>query len=98
MLRRFNNKNLEYEYGGFTKNHITGITGEVDSLILLQNGFLVSGSSKVMNIWNTNDGSLIRTFNGNNGVVHSLSVLENGYLASGSDDNTVRIWNTVDRV
>ena len=47
---------------GTVKRYLTGHTNYVRALAVLQNGDLVSGSDdSTINIWNANDGSLIRT-------------------------------------
>ena len=62
---------------------------------LLQDGItLASGSGdNTIKLWNTKDGSLIRTLTGHTYTVTSLAVLQDGItLASGSDDNTIKLW------
>ena len=46
-----------------------------------------------INIWNTDDGNLIRSITAHVGYVNSVAVLQNGYLASCGGDNTIKIWN-----
>ena len=56
---------------------------------------MASGSEdNTIKIWNTDDGSVVRTLTGHNADIFSLAVLPNGNLASGSGDTTIKIWNT----
>ena len=59
----------------------------------MQNGCLASSTFGQINIWNTDDGSLIRTILAHNDKITSLAVLSNGDLASAGADNTIKIWN-----
>ena len=67
-------------------------TSDVNSLQLLSNGNLVSGSiDNYINIWNTASFTLINSINtGTN--VNSLKLLSNGYLAAGIGIN-IRIYD-----
>jgi WD40 repeat protein len=54
---------------------------------------LASGSlDYTINIWNTDDGVLTRTWHTKSG--YTLAVLQNGDLASGSADYTIKIWDS----
>lgn len=56
---------------------------------------MASGSEdKTINIWNTNDSSLVNNITAHSSYISSLAVLENGDLASGSHDTKIKIWNT----
>ena len=62
---------------------LTGHTDWINSLAVLPNGYLVSGSSdKTIKIWNTDNGILVRNITGN--VVNTLTVLPNGNIISGN--------------
>lgn len=52
-----------------------------------------SYSSNSIDIWDPEDGTLIRTLSDHADFIHHLAVLDNGHLASSSDDNEVKIWN-----
>ncbi|CAF0802278.1 unnamed protein product [Brachionus calyciflorus] len=78
-------------------------TSSIRSLFAFPNGFLASSSEDYsIKIWNSNNGSLIRTLIGSllrNISVHSqsilcLSILPNGLLASGAKDGTIKIWDS----
>ena len=74
---------------------VTGHTGSVNALTILQNGDLVSGSiDKTIKLWNPVDGSLKKTLIGHTEGVCALTVLLNGDLVSGSEDKTIKIWIT----
>jgi len=74
---------------------LSGSSGHVLSLAVLNNGYLASGSAdKSIQIWNAETGQQIRKLNGHLGEVKSLAVLNNGMLASGSLDQSIKIWNT----
>jgi WD40 repeat protein len=79
---------------GIEIRNLTGHNGTVNALAVLPNGYLASADAKIK-IWNSNDGSLIRTLPVNS-IVYSLAVLPNGYLVSGSFDTTIKMWNTAD--
>lgn len=66
-------------------------------MVVLSNSFLASGSRDFsIKIWNTNDGTEIKTLEEHKDSVKSLVMLSNGYLASGSLDNSIKIWNLID--
>ena len=54
---------------------LTGHTGGVLSLTVLQNGYLASGSYQVISVWNSTNGELIQTFIGHTERVFALTVL-----------------------
>ena len=49
--------------------------------------------SKIINIYNLNDGSLVATLIGHTKGINDMTLMSNGLLASASDDYNVRIWN-----
>ena len=56
---------------------------------------LVSGSDKIVNIWNTTTGQLDDLLEGHTNLVRSVAFSHNGrFIVSGASDKTVRIWNT----
>ena len=64
--------------------------------------YLASGSYKDIEIWNVNDGSLLRRLKGHDDWVTCLAVLNerlNGMpiLSSGSNDAAVKLWSTNNR-
>jgi WD40 repeat protein len=50
----------------------------------------------MIKIWNTNDGTMIKTLVGHKGPVNSIAILYGGDIASGSSDYTIRIWDPID--
>lgn len=75
---------------------LTGHTSYINALAVLQNGYLASACGypeNTIKIWNTNNGSLIRTIQTVSNEF-SLAVLPNGNLASGGYPCTLKIWNT----
>ncbi|CAF0921280.1 unnamed protein product [Brachionus calyciflorus] len=76
------------------KFHLYGHSDKVQSLAVLSNDVLASGSSdRIIRLWNTKYGVWLNSLIGHTSDVFSLIVLENGYLASGSADKTIKIWN-----
>ncbi len=57
---------------------------------------LVSASSKIIHIWDSTTGQLIRTLEGHNGTVNDVAWRPSGdLLASVSTDKTIRLWNVL---
>jgi WD40 repeat protein len=82
-----------------TFNKLAGHTEGVSSLVLLPDGSLASGSyDKIIRIWETFKGEIIKVLNGHTDWVSSLVVLPDGSLVSASYDKTIRIWNTITAV
>jgi WD40 repeat protein len=80
---------------GSLKRTLTGHTSDVNSLAVLKNGYLASGSGdNKIKIWISSTGFLWATLRGHSGSVSSLAVLKSGYLASGSHDKTIKIWDS----
>ncbi len=73
---------------------MTGHNNRINTLTLLPNGFLASGSfdDKIM-IWNVNETSPLYTLLGHTDTIRSLVVINNEYLASCSDDDTIKLWS-----
>jgi WD40 repeat protein len=82
---------------GSIKNTLIGQRFMVYSLAVLQNGDLASGSYQEIKIWDCSTGLIKYTFIGHSDLVTSLTVLQNGDLASGSRDQTIKIWDTINK-
>jgi len=69
--------------------------GSVYSVAALDAETAASGSSGgAVHIWNTSNGSLLRTLEGHSGAVSSVCALVSDRIASSSSsDGTIRIWN-----
>lgn len=53
-----------------------------------------SGSEQPIQLWNTENGKLLRTFTEHSDSIYALAFSPDGeILASGGADNTIRIWN-----
>ena len=73
---------------------LTGHKTQVNTIALLPNGDLVSGSfDQTLKIWNLESGVLKTTLRGHSHTVSSLAILSGNRIASGSGDNSVKIWN-----
>jgi WD40 repeat protein len=66
------------------------------SLAFVDPIFLASGSfDKNVTLWNLNDFSNYKTFEGHTGSITSLIVLKSGNLVSASRDTTIKIWPNI---
>ena len=66
----------------------------VSSLLVLNNGFLVSGGEdKKLIIWNTKKKEIIKELNEHKGPILSLYQLKEGNLVSGDKYSLIYIWN-----
>ena len=76
---------------------ILGTHVNVQSMVALPNGDLVSGSSSdgSIKIWDTTTGLVKQTLSDNRSSIECMAILPNQYggLASGSNDFKIRIWN-----
>jgi WD40 repeat protein/energy-coupling factor transporter ATP-binding protein EcfA2 len=55
---------------------------------------LVTGNNELVQLWDTKNGNLLRTFHGHESVVHWVGFSPDGTrIASASGDDTIRIWN-----
>ena len=67
------------------------------SMAFSPDGKVLASGDKTVKLWNTEDGSLIRTLEGHDGYVWSVAFSPDGkLLASGSQDKRVKLWNTED--
>lgn len=79
---------------GLEVRRLVGHDDWIDSLTLLSNGDLASGSGdKTIIIWNPLSGELIRRLYGHTDSVTCLKILQDGRLISGSRDTTIKIWD-----
>ncbi len=84
---------LKTPESGETIKILTGHTDSINSLAVLPDGLLVSGSlDKTIRIWSPKSGEAIKILTGHTNWICSLAVLLDGSLASGSFDRTIRIW------
>lgn len=73
---------------------LRGHKNQVQDLVLLSNGLLVSCSlDEKIKIWNIERGDCEKTLTGHTDGIECLLLLNDGNLASGSRDKTIRIWN-----
>jgi WD40 repeat protein len=78
---------------GDTNRTIDAVNAVV-ALQLLSNGFyLAAGLTANINIYNLNDGSLVKVLMGHSHNVNDFVLINSSLLASSSADNTTRIWN-----
>ena len=81
-------------YKRIKKYVLKGHSGNVNSLLKLENGELASGSSdKSIIIWDLKSKSIKYKLDGHTNNVNSLVKLDNHKLASASGDKTVIIWD-----
>jgi WD40 repeat protein len=85
------------DYGGQVRKTLRGHSNVVNTLVLLPNGHLASGSNDgTIRLWNLNDidRPLVKTmFAHNMNSVFCLALLRDGNLASGSKHGTIKIWH-----
>ncbi len=73
---------------------LNGHTDFISCLTVLQNGYLISGSSDTtLKVWNVNGGIELRTLDEHRAGIFGLAVLDNSFIATGSADGTIKIWN-----
>ncbi len=73
---------------------LEGHSGSVNSLCLLPDGRLASGSEdNTIRLWDLTTGAETARLEGHLGPVTSLCLLPDGRLASGSEDSTIRLWD-----
>lgn len=74
---------------------LTGHLERVNSLAVLRDGKLASGSSDTtVRMWNTETGKCMQILKGHHAHVTSLAALSGGILASGCSDGTIHVWET----
>ena len=72
------------------------VGNSVWSVVVSQNGkkMALSGKNNTVQIWNVENGELLRTYKGHTEEIMCLTISNNGkFIASGSMDNTIKIWN-----
>lgn len=87
-LKIWNNYELQFVFSGHEL--------DIDNILILPDDRIVSSSiDKIIKIWNSKDGTLIKTLKGSKGFITSLkriSTQENNLIVSASI-NTMTIWN-----
>jgi WD40 repeat protein len=58
--------------------------------------FMASASNREILIWDTRNGTLVKTLTGHSLFVHHLLKMQNGFLLSASADRTIKVWNSTD--
>jgi WD40 repeat protein len=73
---------------------LTGHSDTVSSLLLTQNGELISGScDKRIKIWDMNTEKCIKTISGNQKAIYALAINRRGQVISGSMNNSIKVWD-----
>ncbi|KAK6448538.1 hypothetical protein FP744_10004788 [Trichoderma asperellum] len=87
---------VEYNWGPYLQtlrghNHwVTSVAFSPDSR------YVVSGSLRVIKIWDATTGKEQQTLHGHSRSIESLACSPDGrYLVSGSDDKTIKIWDII---
>jgi WD40 repeat protein len=81
---------------GTLLNSIHNPTGGVSSLLMLNNGTLLSGEeagSNLIRVWCIQNNTQLGTLSGHTNKVNALVLVNSEILASGSMDNSVMLWN-----
>jgi len=69
-------------------------TGSVNSLTVLNDGSIVSGSAdRSVKIWDPETETLKMTITGHTDWIQALVILNDGSIASGSGDDSIKIWS-----
>jgi WD40 repeat protein len=77
---------------GIELKTLKGHESYVNSLAVIPDNTLASGSYKEIKIWDTVKGIELKTLKGHNSSITALAVLPDKTLASGSIDKTIIIW------
>ena len=74
---------------------LTGHQGKISSMLILNNGMIVSGSwDKTIKVWNPKDlTNCSYTLEGHTGCITSLQLLLNGHVVSSSADDELKVWD-----
>ena len=93
-------KDIKIEESKEQKNHLKQtkeIKNQIYCLLQLKNGNVLTGGSRgIMNIWDTNSGKKIDSFQAHKGNIYSVAELSDGRLASSSSDSWIKIWDKKD--
>jgi len=65
------------------------------STIFIENNQLAVGSLQIINIWNINEGKILKTIYAHESIVYALTMLTNGDFASGSGTN-IKVWDKLE--
>ena len=84
-------------YGPIRKKLNGGHASDIETMVVLSNGDLATGSDDTtIVIWNLDDGTIKRRLKGHTEKVRSLIVLKDGDLVSASFDLSIIVWDTDD--
>ena len=69
------------------------LDSDVQSVAVLSDGRVVSGSDKTVRVWDLSTGECVQVLKGHTCEVKCVAVLSDGRVASGSNDTTIRVWD-----
>ena len=81
----------------YTKKEILSIVAHSEAILTssaLDWIYLASASNRAILIWNTRNGTKVKTLTGHSSFVHHLMRMQNGFLLSASADKTIKVWNS----
>jgi len=82
------------KHNGYLLRTLIG-QGAVYSVAFASNNILASGSEyKIIRLWDTNTGNLLRTLEGHGHWVYEVAFDSSYLLASGSAETTIKLWRT----